>query len=72
MPPTETPKEQAATDPQSTQVVDLTDDRSLREWSTALSVTPEALKSACQAVGPRIDRIKDWLTGGMAGDQEDA
>jgi hypothetical protein len=34
-------------------------------------VTPEALRAAVQAVGPRVDRIKDHLTGGAAGRQQD-
>jgi hypothetical protein len=62
----------AAEEPTSRANVDLTDEESLTRWSVALGVTSEALQSAVQAVGPRVDRIKDYLTGGMAGDQEDA
>ncbi len=62
----------AAEDATSRANVDLTDEESLTRWSVALGVTAEALQSAVRAVGPRVDRIKDYLTGGMAGDQEDA
>ncbi len=62
----------AADDAASTAMVTLDDEASLARWSKALGVTSEALESAVKAVGPRVDRIKDYLTGGMAGDQEDA
>jgi hypothetical protein len=61
----------AAHDPHSQQQVDLRDKPSREGWATALGVTVEALESAVQAVGPRVDCIKDYLTTGMAGDQED-
>ncbi len=60
----------AASDPGSRATVQLDDAASLQRWADALKVTPEALRSAVQAVGPRVDRIKDYLTAGMAGDQE--
>ena len=60
----------AATNPESQATVELGDPASLERWAEALKVTPEALRSAVQAVGPRGDRIKDYLTAGMAGDQE--
>lgn len=62
----------AARNAASTAEVDIGDRESLRRWSAALGVPAEALESAVQAVGPRVDRIKDYLTGGMAGEQEDA
>ena len=62
----------AARDAGSQAEVDIADRGSLRRWSAALGVTAEALESAVQAVGPRVDRIKDYLAGGMAGEQEDA
>ena len=31
----------------------------------------EAVESAVKAVGPNVKKIKEYLTGGMAGDQED-
>jgi hypothetical protein len=65
--------EQAAQDPASEAQVDVDDPASLAKWSQALGVTDEALQGAVQAVGPRIDRIKDYLgAGGSASDQEDA
>ena len=60
----------AATNPDSRASVELDDAASLQRWSEALKVTPEALRAAVQAVGPRVDRIKDYLAAGMAGDQE--
>jgi hypothetical protein len=45
------------------------------DWfaSAALGTTDEALLKAIQVVGPRVDRVKDYLgAGGMAGDQVDA
>jgi hypothetical protein len=63
---------QAAADPHSEAEVQVGDQASLERWSQALGLTTEALESAVKAVGPRVDRIKDYLTGGIAGDQEDA
>lgn len=65
-------KQAAADEPHSRTKVDIGDKRSLAEWSTALGVTGEALEGAVKAVGPRVDKIKDYLAGGMAADQEDA
>lgn len=62
----------AAKNADSREEVEIDSRESLQRWSTALGVTPEALESAVQAVGTRVDRIKDYLTAGMAGDQEDA
>ena len=63
---------EAAGKPDSTAEVESGDRASRDRWAAALGVTPEALESAVQAVGPRVDKIKDYLTAGMAGDQEDA
>ena len=63
----------AAEDPQSHAVVDVGDGAAVRRWTQALGITDEALLGAIQVVGPRVDRIKDYLgAGGMAPDQEDA
>lgn len=67
-----TDERSAAENASSTAEVSPDDEASLARWSSALGVTSEALESAVKAVGPRIDKIKDYLTGGMAGDQEDA
>ena len=61
----------AASNAGSQAEVDIAERRSLQRWSAALGVTAEALESAVRAVGPRVDRIKDYLAGGMAGKQED-
>lgn len=65
------PEQQAADDPRSQAVVDIDDPDSARRWAEALGLTVEALQSAVVTVGPRVDRIKDYLTGGMARHQED-
>ena len=65
--------DQAAQDPGSEAEVETGDPQSVARWSRALGITDEALERAVQAVGRRVDRIKDYLgAGGMAGDQEDA
>lgn len=66
---TTTPADQAAHDPRSQEVVEVAPRERLEHWADALGTTPEALLAAVQAVGPRIDRIKDHMTGGGAGKQ---
>ena len=61
----------AAENADSRQHVDIRDQQSLDRWSHALGVTAEALQGAVRTVGPRIDKIKDYLTAGMAADQSD-
>ncbi len=68
-PPTLQDATAAADDPRSTESVDVGDKASLKRWCDALKVTDEALQRAVQKVGPRIDRVKDYLTGGGAADQ---
>lgn len=65
-------KEAAAAPPNSRAEIDIGDKKSLAEWAAALGVTGEALEGAVRKVGSRVDKIKDYLTGGMAADQEDA
>ena len=68
-----TTETRAADDPRSQAVVDIGDAAAVRRWTEALGITDEALMKAVQVVGPRVDRIKDYLgAGGMAGDQVDA
>lgn len=63
----------AAEDPRSEARVDVGDPAAVRRWTEALGITDEALMKAVQVVGPRVDRIKDYLgAGGMAADQADA
>ena len=59
----------AAEDPASQAAVDVSDRAAIARWTRALGVTDEALLRAVQKVGDRVDRIKDYLTGGMAGEQ---
>jgi hypothetical protein len=64
---------QVAHDSSSQEQIDLSSQISVQRWSQALGTTDDALLTAAQAVGTRIDKIKDYLgAGGMAGDQEDA
>ena len=62
----------AAEDPRSEAEVDVTDRAAIDRWTRALGLTDEALLKAVQVVGPRVDRIKDYLAGGAAGQQQDA
>lgn len=55
-----------ARDPQSHADIDISTQQQLDRWARELSVTTDALAAAVQAVGPRIDRVKDYLTGGDA------
>ena len=60
----------AAGGPGSRAEVDLSDHAAVERWTHALGLTDEALLTAVQAVGTRVDRIKDYLGGGgMAADQ---
>lgn len=60
----------AAEDSQSKATVDIKSKAALKQWAQALGVTTEALEGAVIQVGPRVDKIKDYLTAGMAEDQE--
>ena len=66
-----TSETQAADDPASKTEIDVRDPASIARWTEALGVTDEALLKAVQVVGPRIDRIKDYLGAGRAGEQSD-
>ncbi|WP_395139808.1 DUF3606 domain-containing protein [Schlegelella aquatica] len=62
----------AAENPYSQAEIDVNDKAAVERWSQALGVPDSALLKAVQEVGPRVDKIKDYLgAGGMAGDQED-
>ena len=54
----------------SREVIDIGTPERLKQWATKLAVLPEALQSAVQAVGPRLDRVKDYLLAGQAGKQQ--
>ena len=66
-----TSETQAADDPASKAEIDVRDPASIARWTEALGVIDEALLKAVQVVGPRIDRIKDYLGAGRAGEQSD-
>jgi hypothetical protein len=64
---------EAAEDPASHARVDVSDAAAIARWTAALGTTDEALLKAIQVVGPRVDKIKDYLgAGGGAGEQVDA
>lgn len=58
-----------STTPNDTTQVDVSNPAELKRWCDELKTTDEALAAAVKAVGPRVDRIKDYLSGGQAGDQ---
>ncbi len=66
-----TSETQAADDPASKMEIDVHDKLAIECWTRALGVTDEALLKAVQVVGRRIDRIKDYLGAGRAGEQSD-
>lgn len=66
-----TAETKAADDPGSEVYVDMSDKAAVERWCKALSVTDEALWTAVQAVGTRIDKIKDYLGAGGASEQVD-
>ena len=57
--------------PAATQEIDTDSPQRLAHWARELGTTPDALAAAVKAVGRRVDRIKDHLTGGSAGGQAD-
>jgi hypothetical protein len=61
----------AAEDPASEVHIDVGDKAAVERWCKALAVTDEALLKAVQKVGTRIDKVKDYLTGGGAAEQSD-
>lgn len=63
---------EAAENPSSREEIDVHDKASIERWSRALGTTDAALMNAVQAVGTRVDRIKDYLAAGRAGEQQDA
>jgi hypothetical protein len=62
----------AADDAASQALVDFGSEAAIARWATALGTTDEALIRAIQAVGARVDRIKEFLgEGGDAAEQVD-
>lgn len=37
------------------------EDDEVRDWSKGLGVTPERLKDAVEAVGDRVERVREYL-----------
>lgn len=57
--------------PSSTSELDTSSPERLQRAARELGTTVDALEAAVAAVGPRVDRVKDFLTGGNAGRQQD-
>ncbi|UUX96056.1 DUF3606 domain-containing protein [Aquabacterium sp. J223] len=55
----------------STTEIDVHGPGRLEHWARELGVPPQTLLAAVQAVGPRVDRVKDHLTAGGAAGQAD-
>lgn len=51
--------------------LDITTPQQLARCAEYLRVPPEALRAAVAAVGNRLDDVKDYLTAGSAGSQQD-
>jgi hypothetical protein len=60
---------EAAENPHSTEHVDINDKASIARWAKALGTTDEALVNAVCEAGTRVDKVKDYLGAGGAGDQ---
>ena len=56
----------AAEDPGSEVHIDVGDKAAVERGCKALAVTDDAQLKAVQRVGTRIDKVKDYLTGGAA------
>lgn len=54
----------------SREEIDIGTPEQLQQWAKRLAVPPEALESAVQVVGTRLDKVKDYLAAGQAGNQE--
>lgn len=60
------PQESTATGSQESQQIDIHSEQDLSEWSRKLDASPEQLKAAVQAVGPRAADVEDHLKGSRA------
>ena len=41
--------------------INVDQDYELRDWARSLNTTPERVKEAVQAVGDRVDKVKEFL-----------
>ena len=41
--------------------INVNEDYELRDWSKSLQTTPEKLKEAVQAVGDRVEKVREFL-----------
>ena len=46
--------------------INVNEDYELRDWSKSLNVTPERLKEAVQAVGDRVEKVREYLRSDRA------
>jgi hypothetical protein len=47
--------------------INMHEDYEVRDWSKALSVTPDELKRAVTEVGDNADRVREYLKGETTG-----
>jgi Protein of unknown function (DUF3606) len=60
------PHESTGTGSPESQQIDIDSEQDLHEWSRKLDVSPDQLKEAVQAVGPRATDVEDHLKGSRA------
>ncbi|MBT2322920.1 DUF3606 domain-containing protein [Variovorax paradoxus] len=41
--------------------INVNEDYEVRDWATALGVTPDELRKAVAAVGDRVDKVSEYL-----------
>jgi hypothetical protein len=46
---------------QDRQRINVNQDYELRDWAKSLKTTPERVKEAVQAVGDRVDKVREYL-----------
>jgi hypothetical protein len=48
---------------QDRQRINVNQDYELRDWAKSLNTTPERVKEAVQAVGDRVEKVREYLNG---------
>jgi len=46
---------------QDREQINVAQDYELRDWAKSLNTTPERVKEAVQAVGDRVDKVREFL-----------
>ena len=58
------PDDKSKASGQDRERIDVHQDYELRNWAKVLKDTPERVKEAVQAVGDRVDKVREWLRHG--------